>query len=139
MTDLSQAQMFHAHLKPDTQVLDKSHSPATEILLLYFPTDYSQADQDKFAADCRKMVNVVKDNSDKYTGDASGWVVEEQTIPDTEEKAKVFSAQIGWKSVQDHLDFRHTEAFKENIHLLRGAKDLKKLAVVHYHGNEVSK
>lgn len=141
VADLSQLQMFHANLKPHppSQVLSKSNSPATEILLLYFPTDYSQADQDKFEANCQKLLGIVEKNSDKYTASAGGWVIEELTIPGTEEKAKAYSAQIGWKSVQDHLDFRSHEAFKENIHLLRGAKDLKKLAVVHYHGNEVSK
>lgn len=141
IADLSQMQVFHANLKPHppSKVLGRSTSPATEILLLYFPTDYSQADQDKFVADMQKLMDVVEKNSDKYTANAGGWVDEELTIPGTEEKAKVYSHHIGWKSVQDHLDFRFTEPFKENIYLLRGAKDLKKFTVVHYHGNEVNR
>ena len=35
--------------------------------------------------------------------------------------------------------FRETQAFKDNIHHLRGAKDLKKLTVVHTAGTEISK
>lgn len=139
VADLSTLQMYHANFKPHppSQVLGRSTSPATEILLVYFPTDYSKEDQDKFEADIQKLIAVIKQHSDKYTGSAGGWVLEELTIPGTEEKAKVYSANLGWKSVEDHLDFRGTDAFKENIHLLRGAKDLKKLTVVHYHGNEV--
>ena len=141
ITSLDKIQLYHANLEPHppNQVLGRSTSPATEILLLYFPTDYSKADQDKFESDTKKLLGIVEKNSDKYTASAGGWVVEELAIPGTEEKAKAWAGFIGWKSVQDHLDFRFTEVFKENIHLLRGAKDLKKLAVVHYHGNEVQK
>lgn len=41
--------------------------------------------------------------------------------------------------MEDHLAFRETQAFKDNIHLLRGAKDLKHITVVHYSGTQVQK
>lgn len=46
-------------------------------------------------------------------------------------KAKVYTAFIGWQSVQHHLDFRGHEEFKANIHLLRQAKDLVAMEVYH--------
>lgn len=131
-------QMYHADVTPDPKsVLDKTKSPATEILVMYFPLDYSQADRDKFDGDIRKLYKVVEENSTDYTASAGGWVIEELTIPDTDEKALAYAGFIGWSSVQAHLDFRSTQAFKDNIHLLRGAKDLKKFNVVHYHGSKV--
>jgi len=104
---------------------------------MYFPTDYSKADQDKFEKDVKKLFAVTEEHASTYTADAGGWVVEELTIPDTKERAKVYSAFVGWQSVQAHLDFKEAEPFKENIYLLRGAKGLKKLEIVHYHGNQV--
>ncbi len=134
-----QAQMYHVHLTPHppSQVLSDVNTPACETLVMYFPSDYSQADQDKFEESIKKLVKVVEDNAETYTGSAGGWVVEELPIPGTEEKGKAYAAFIGWTSVQAHMDFRETQAFKDNAHHLRGAKDLKKLTVIHTSGTEV--
>ena len=105
--------------------------------MIYFPSDYSQADQDKFVEDIKKLVKAVEDNAETYTGSAGGWVQEELPIPGTSEKGKAYAAFIGWTSVEAHMQFRETQAFKDNIHFLRGAKDLKKLTVVHTSGTEV--
>ena len=135
--DLSKMQMYHANLSPDpSKVLDKTKSPATEILVMYFPLDYTQADKDKFDGDIRKLYKAVEDASKDYTASAGGWIIEELPIPDSDEKGLAYAGFIGWSSVQAHLDFRSTQEFKDNIHLLRGAKNLKKVHVVHYHGQE---
>ena len=136
---LDKAQMYHANLTPHpaSQVLSDVNTPACETLVVYFPSGYSQADQDKFEEDMKKFVKVVEDNADTYTGSAGGWIKEELPIPGTEDKGKAYAAFIGWTSVQGHLDFRETQPFKDNVHLLRGAKDLKKLTVIHTSGTEV--
>ncbi|RMZ80855.1 hypothetical protein DV737_g2812, partial [Chaetothyriales sp. CBS 132003] len=114
---------------------DQPSTPATETLLAFFPSSYSQADQDQFEADFKNFVSALETHAaDVYTATASGWVVEELPIPNSEsldEKGKAFIAFIGWTSVQAHLDFRNAQAFKDNIHWLRGAKDLKGIKVVH--------
>lgn len=120
-------------------MLSKQSSPATEIITAYFPTDYSDADQKTFEEGAQKLFTTVEQNADTYKGSASGWIVEELTIPGTSEKAKAWSGIIGWTSVEAHLDFRKTQAFKDNSHHLRGAKDLKHIEVVHYHGTQVDK
>ena len=122
---------------PATEALSDRVSPATEILTVYFPQDYSQSDQDKFLEDIKKLVKAVEDNADTYTGSAGGWVVEDVPIPDTSEKGKAYVALIGWKSMEDHMAFRNTQAFKGNIHWLLDAKDMKHRTVVHYSGTEV--
>lgn len=135
------AQIFHTHYSPhpaDDSLADHI-SPATEILTFFFPTNYSESDQKKFEDDLKKMVAVIEKEATTYKASAGGWVVEEIPIPDTSDKAKAYTALIGWESVEAHLAFRETQAFKDNIHLLRQAKDLKKLHVVHYHGTQVNK
>ncbi|KAJ9651890.1 hypothetical protein H2198_008854 [Neophaeococcomyces mojaviensis] len=132
--------MYHANLKPHpaTEALSDHVSPATEILMVFFPADYSEADQKKFEDDLKKLVAVIEKEAKTYTASAGGWVVEEVDIPGTSEKGKAYQVLIGWQSVEAHLAFRETQPFKDNIHLLRGAKDLKTLAVTHYSGTQVT-
>lgn len=133
--------MYHANLvpHPPSEALSDHVSPATEILVVYFPTDYSESDQQTFVDGVKKVVSVIEKEAGTYTASAGGWIQEEIDIPGTSEKAKAYQAFIGWKSVEDHLAFRETQAFKDNIHHLRQAKDLKKLHVVHYHGTQINK
>jgi heme-degrading monooxygenase HmoA len=132
----------HANLTPHppSAALSEKSSPATELLTVYFPKDYSSAQQEKFAADFKQLEQAIKENGkDHYVASAGGWCVEEEVVnpANKEIKGKAFFAAIGWRSVQHHLDFRNTSAFKENIHLLRGAEGLLGLHVEHYHGKEV--
>ena len=139
IADVSKAQLFHAHLTPHpaTEALSDRVSPATEILTVYFPNDYSQADQDQFLEDIKKLVKAIEDNAETYTGSAGGWVEEEIPIPGTSDKGKAYIALIGWKSMEDHIAFRSHPALKENMHWLQEAKDIKHYSVVHYSGTEV--
>lgn len=114
-------------------------SPATEILLVHFPSNYSEADQKKFEDNVKELIGTIERDSGTYTASAGGWVVEELTIPATSEKSKAYLVLLGWQSVEAHLAHRETQSFKDNIHLLRKAKDLKHLQVVHYSGKQVNK
>lgn len=67
-----------------------------------------------------------------YKGYAGGWSIEEVDQAKADGgKAKVFTGLVGWSSVQAHLDFRETQEFKDNIHLLREAKDVVAMDVFH--------
>lgn len=43
----------------------------------------------------------------------------------------VLAAFIGWTSIDAHIKFRETEAFKENVGLLRDIEGAVKLAMFH--------
>jgi hypothetical protein len=70
---------------------------------------------------------------------ASGWAEEEVDHPDSGEKSRLYNACIAWKSVQAHVAYRNSQTFKDNIHLLRGAKDLRGAKVWHVSTKEVLK
>lgn len=88
-------------------------------------------DQKAFEDNLERLVAVFEKKSDGYRASAGGWVEEELSIPGNSEKAKAYVGCIGWRSVEAHMLFRETQAFKDNVHWLRGAKDLKTLNVVH--------
>lgn len=123
--------LYHAHFDPypPTVAISDVGSMVTEFLTMYFPTDYSAADQAKLESDLKQFGEVVKGSSDDFKAAVGGWVVEELDDPKSSEKRKAYVLLIGWTSVQAHLSYRETQTFKDNIHLLRGAKDLKGVGV----------
>ncbi|KAL6242877.1 hypothetical protein RBB50_009977 [Rhinocladiella similis] len=125
--------LYHAHFvpHPPRAVLSNTTTPTTEIVHMYFPTSYSDQDKKKVADDTKALIAVLEKEASTYRATAGGWVEEDVNIPGTEEKAKAFVLLIGWTSVEAHLAFRETKAFAENVHLLRDAKDLKKLEALH--------
>lgn len=140
MVHLDQALLVHAHYTPHpaSAVLSAHVTPATEILTCYFPNDYSPSDQTAFDEVFKTFIAAVeRDASSTHTASARGWIQEEVPVPGSSEKAKAYSALIGWRSVEDHMAYRETQSFKDHIGLLRNAKDLKRLAAVHYSGTLV--
>lgn len=112
---------------------------ATEVLSVYFPANYSTDDMKTFDTNIKAFAEIVKDTSPDAKAIVGGWGVEEVDIPDTDEKGIVYVAFVAWTSVQKHLEYRETQAFKDSIHLLRGAKDLKGVKVFHVSTEEVLK
>ena len=111
------------------------------MLVAYFPSTYSDADKAKFEQDALKLIAVMKENApETYTGFSGGWIVEELPLPKstTGEKGLAYASCVGWTSTQAHVDFRTTDACRDNIGLLRGAKELQGLSVVHVAGTIVS-
>lgn len=128
--------LVHANLTPHpaTAALSNINAPATEILTVYFPKSYSQSDQDKFEKDVQSLISVIEKNAPEvYKGSAGGWIVEDVDNEKAGGKssAKAYFAAVGWQSVEAHHKFREHQVFKDNIHLLRGAKDLQDLTVAH--------
>lgn len=121
--------LFHVHLEPfpPTAAL----AEVTEFIRVYFPVDYSAEDQKTFHDNLVKFGSIVKRDWAECRGTAGGWAVEEVVDPKSSEKAKIYVCWIGWPSVESHMKYRETQSFKDNIHLLRGAKDMKNIEVVH--------
>ncbi|EXJ78459.1 hypothetical protein A1O1_08859 [Capronia coronata CBS 617.96] len=134
--------LYHVHFDPHPPAvaLVDDGPIATEFITVYFPPDYSAEDEKTFReVNMKNLLAAVAENAKGFKDSASGWVVEELDLPDGSGKAKVFVALAGWESVQAHLNFRETQSFKDNIHWLRGAKDLKTLAVFHVPAQEAHK
>jgi hypothetical protein len=126
--------LYHVHVEPAPPT--RAFGEVTEFIQIYFPADYSPEDQKVFHENMKKFGGIVEDNWKECRGTAGGWVVEELEDPKSGSKAKVYVELIGWVSVDSHMRYRETQAFKDSIHLLRGAKDLKNLAVVHVEAKE---
>ncbi|KIX96646.1 uncharacterized protein Z520_07365 [Fonsecaea multimorphosa CBS 102226] len=126
--------LYHVHFEPFPP--SKAFSEVTEFLNIYFPADYSAEDQKTFHENMKKFGGVITSNWEGCRGTAGGWVAEEREDPKSGEKARVYVELIGWESVDSHMKFREQQAFKDNIHLLRGAKDLKNLVMVHVAAKE---
>jgi len=131
--------MAHSNLKDIVNTArDVYTSPASELLTVFFPAGYTTAQQDKFEADIHKLVNNIGE-AKGFRAVAAGWGLEDDipnlTKPET--KGKAFFFLVGWDTIQDHMNVREGDAFKENIHLLRDAEDLQGFLNMHFHGKEV--
>ncbi|KIX09467.1 uncharacterized protein Z518_00547 [Rhinocladiella mackenziei CBS 650.93] len=132
---------YHVHFDPHppNKALVGTEPMATEIITAYFPLDYSPEDQKTFDDGMKTFASVFEGSANGFIGAFGGWVVEELDIPNTSEKGKVYVALIGWTSVEAHMKCRETQTFKDNVHYLRGAKDLKAINVFHVPSQEVLK
>lgn len=126
--------LFHVHFEPFPPT--SAFAEVTEFIRVYFPADYSSEDQNTFHEGMKKFGSIVQKDWPETRGTASGWVAEELEDPKTGEKAKVYVCLIGWPSVESHMKYRETQSFKDNIHLLRGGKDLKNVVMVHVASTE---
>lgn len=98
---------------------------------MYFPASYSDEDVKVFEARFEEFSKITAGATTDVKAVIPGWSVEEVAIPGTEEKGKAFVLVIAWTTLQHHLDYRNSQAFKDSIPLLRGAKDVKGAAVFH--------
>lgn len=102
----------HQDMKPDLQAALKA--PVTEVATFYFdgspPSDAYESTK-KFIEICEK------DAAAKVSGWAYGITQEEIEKDGVKGYGAVLA--IGWETVEAHMEFRTTEVFKENVHLLR--------------------
>ncbi|KAK5459852.1 hypothetical protein LTS15_003981 [Exophiala xenobiotica] len=133
--------MYHVHFDPHppTKALVDTSAHVTEFITAYFPKGYSAEDQKTFTDSMNKFVDVVGSTAEGFKAAIGGFVEEELTDPKSSEPCLGYVALIGWTSVEAHLKYRETQAFKDNIHYLRGAKDLQNVAVFHVPAKEVQK
>ncbi|KAF7558157.1 hypothetical protein G7Z17_g57 [Cylindrodendrum hubeiense] len=118
---------------PTEDVLDKTRSPVTEVLLAYFPSDYSEDSRAVAKRRLEQFTGRALKSSPDWRGISYGWSVEND-VPvkgDESNSGALLVAFIGWPSVEAHKKFRETEDFKENISLLREIPGLTKLTTFH--------
>ncbi|GKU06264.1 unnamed protein product [Fusarium langsethiae] len=135
LADFEQSMNKHVTLNPfpPEDVLDSASSPVTEVLVAFFPSDYSISSRaaatrrlEQFAAQALKA-------SPDWRGISYGWSVEND-VPirgDEGNSGAMLVAFIGWPSLEAHQKFRDTDDFKQNIGLLREMEGLLKLSAFH--------
>ncbi len=105
--------MYHANFTPHppTAALGTA-SPVTEVL-----TSYLEKQDDGFPAKIDKFIKVLSDNAEGFKASSAGWVIED--VEYKEKKGKAYVTLLGWESVEAHMKFRETQAFKDHAHLIR--------------------
>ena len=105
--------LHHIETKPFPPAI-LTHAPCVE-----FATFYNL--EDGFTQNMRAFAQAVQTGSpDGFVGHATGEVVEQITRPvDGAREGKAAVLLFAWESKQKHLEFRETELFAKNIHLLR--------------------
>ncbi|KAL8846693.1 MAG: hypothetical protein Q9221_008221 [Calogaya cf. arnoldii] len=121
----------HAHLSPHppSAAVSGTTSPVTEMITHYFSADISESNQSSFESNMEEFVKCLE-KAEGFKGFAGGWVVEEAEHEAVEGKARLWQSCVGWQSVEEHMAFRETEDFKENVHLIR--PDFTKAMTVHH-------
>ena len=111
----------HVHAEPPlSHVTDKA--PVVEMLLIYVPLDAN----DEVPGTITRFMDILAKNAQGFVTTAHGWVVEELEKEGLEGRFKAYFVAIGWESVEAHMAYRETEAFKESIPMLRAlAKGLR--------------
>ena len=111
----------HIHATPPLSAVS-SKAPVVEMLLLY--VDLSA--NDEVPGTIMRFMDILSKNAVGFVATTHGWVVEEMEKEGSDGKFKGYFVAIGWESVEAHMEYRETEAFKESIPMLRAlAKGLK--------------
>lgn len=125
---------FTKHIQTQPYPPSALKAPVTEIMLAYFPSDVSA--ETKTAANMR--LSAFADKALTKCADVQavnfGWGLENDFPVRGGEEGQTGSmliALIGWPSIEAHMKFRETEAFKENVDLLRGMEGMVKLTMFH--------
>jgi hypothetical protein len=132
--------MSHSEIIPlDKTVRDVFTSPATELLSVFFPAEYTAVQQDKYKEGIQQLIKSIEGKAKGARAAAIGWAIEDNlpNLQKPELKGRIFFLFIGWDSVEDHLEFRGTDIFKENIHYVRQVEGMQGLLNMHFHGKEV--
>ncbi|KAF2122921.1 hypothetical protein BDV96DRAFT_510628 [Lophiotrema nucula] len=101
-------------------------APVTECINAFFPPEQSESE---YASSFQRFRDEALEIPDmKATALIGGWSIETHQHENLGEgvDGKLFTAFVGWPSVEAHLNFRKTEAFpKITGHLRAGAKAVK--------------
>ncbi len=126
--------LSHANFDPHPPSAALSGAPVTERFTVYFSADTPEAKIKSFDENVSKFLKVLKENAENgFKAVAVGWVVEELDHEGVEGKAKALTGVIGWDSVEAHLKFRETPAFKENAGLLSEGVKAAEIHHVKFH------
>ncbi|KAH7049244.1 hypothetical protein B0J12DRAFT_99219 [Macrophomina phaseolina] len=101
------------HAFPSDVAAVTTSAPVTELISMYFPATYNTAD---FAAPWEEFMRIAGEHAKGLLGWAGAWAEEEVEHGSLKgEKGKLFLALVAWESVDAHMAYRETQAFKESI------------------------
>lgn len=120
---------------PPAAALSGAGGAATECFLSYYDPAISDAEKQDVTGRVEKFLTHVQSTAG-FRSVASGWQLEVSPVPGKSDKAKVFLVAIGWVSVDAHMKFRETDAFKNNISLIREAPKIVGTRLFHVHNQE---
>ncbi|KAG8170225.1 hypothetical protein KVR01_000970 [Diaporthe batatas] len=109
-------------------------APVTEVLLIWFPSDLAPEVKDAATKRLQQFADACLGSNGGIHAINIGWGVENDfPVRDGEEgqKGSLLTAMIGWLSIATHIQFRETDTFKDNIHLLRGIEGFVKMTMFH--------
>ncbi|ROW01351.1 hypothetical protein VMCG_05888 [Cytospora schulzeri] len=109
-------------------------SPVTEILLAWFPSDISPELKDANTKKLEQFAEMSLKACSDIQAINLGWGLENDFLVrggDEGEKGSMASMLIGWPSIDAHVRFRDTDAFKEAIPLVRGLEGKTKMTMFH--------
>ena len=98
------------HVRLSVPVTKVAVAPVVEMLTLHFPADVEKSSFDSI---WERFVDVLSKNSEGFVGSTGGWVVEDVVFDG--QPGKAFVAALGWESIQAHMAYRETQAFKDTI------------------------
>lgn len=106
---------FHFDAKPFPPTI-LGTAPVIEVTTFFQVEDFFLSNVEKFMA-------AASPHAEGYLGHVYGLTIEEIEKEEGAGKGKAVVLCIGWESKEKHMEFRETETFAKNIHLLReGAK-----------------
>lgn len=97
-------------------------SPVTELVSFYFPPDFAEADFDE---PLQTFADAAAQHAQGLRASAHGWSVEKDiehaslAAAGAKGKGKVWLLVVGWDSIDAHMAYRQTDAFRETIGGLR--------------------
>lgn len=105
----------------------------TEILVAFFPSDITQAGKDVAVAQAQQFLDKGAKTCSDIQGVSYGWGVENDFPVRGEDgqMGAILAALIGWPSIDAHIKFRETDAFKQNVHYIRSMDRIVKMSASH--------
>lgn len=103
-------------------------------MLAWFPSDLSPEVKDANTKKLEQFAEKGLKACPDIQAISVGWGLEDD-FPvrggEEGEKGSMVSMLLGWPSIDAHMKFRDTDAFKESIPLIRGLEGMKKVTMFH--------
>lgn len=115
---------FGKHITPTPSPTTALRAPATDLWLAYFPSDISTEKKDEMARELAGYADAGLLAS--YDHLSAGWGVENDfpVRGRGDQKATLFALFIGWSGDDARLKCNETQAFKENMDLIKGMEEI---------------
>ncbi len=107
--------LIHVDFKPEGGAIKSMGAPVTEVATFYFD---GGPPEDAYES-CKKFIEICEKEEPEKKIYRWAYGTTHEEIEKDGVKGKGAVLLIGWDSKEDHMAFRETDVFKENIQLLR--------------------